>query len=441
VTIPLDFQLTRAQATPHAQRHELSREVHRIGYHIPTEVVSQVCSHYGIRLDSAGRLIGEQESEKLFMKISQKGEVVLNENIRDQVTINTEAKEIIRDLFPKIPDNDLFQIIKTAFQLGDNRVGTAEEIPLVRRAQLSVVAHIRHSYTNYDKLLRQVPYNEARHLVEKTTLRKLIEWRGDENDKTEESRRAVDDAVREVVVLSDEEESDSELEEGQVVEGKDMKLEPVRKPARPEVTTEHRPVSPGELSSGEDAPRGYRYVPQASRRTVPVQIAPGATTRQQQSRYALWDQVRHEYQSGVATQDLSRVLARVPLDDAPAARHMPASRDLVYEQIPPVRYVLEEPPPVSVIHGTSEFYCSKTRLETVLTTCRRASYESQVLRACSEAQMADSTKDYLHDLKQSCHRDGSALHQHPELSQSTDTVVVLLRRMLVDHNTIGEHPA
>ncbi|KAK5947077.1 hypothetical protein PMZ80_001223 [Knufia obscura] len=351
-------QIMAVSATPHAQRHELSREVHRIGYHIPTEVVSQVCSHYGIRVDSSGRLIGEQESEKLFMKISQKGEVVLNENIRDQVTINTEAKEIIRDLFPKIPDNDLFQIIKTAFQLGDNRVGTAEEIPLVRRAQLSVVAHIRHCYTNYDKLLRQVPYNEARHMVEKTTLRKLVEWRGDENDKTEASRRAVDDAVREVVVLSDEEESESELEEGQVVEGKDMKVEPVRKPARPEVTTEHRPVSPGEPSSGEDAPQGYRYVPQTSRRNAPVQIASDVISRQQQSRYALWDQVRNEYQSGVASQEAPRVLARVPLSNAPMTRHAPGPREVVYEQIPPVRYVLEEPQPVSVIYAPNELYGS-----------------------------------------------------------------------------------
>ena len=275
---------------------------------------------------------------------------MLNENIRDQVTINTEAKEIIRDLFPKIPDNDLFQIIKTAFQLGTNRVGTAEEIPLVRRAQLSVVAHIRHSYTNYDKLLRQVPYNEARHQVEKTTLRKLVEWRGDENDKTEESRRAVDDAVREVVVLSDEEDSDSELEEGQVVEGKDLKVEPVSKPVRPEVTTEHRPVSPGELSSGEDAPRGYRYLPQTSRRNQPMEIAPETVTRQQQSRYALWDQVRHEYQSGVTTQDAPRILARVPLDETPSARQVPGPREIAYQQIPPVRYVLEEPQPVSVTH-------------------------------------------------------------------------------------------
>lgn len=324
--------------------------MHRIGYHFPTEVVAQVCSHYGIRLDSSGRIIGEQDTEKLFMKISQKGQVVLNENIRDQVTINTEAKEIIRDLFPKIPNNDLFSIIKTAFQLGDNKVGTAEEIPLVRRAQLSVVAHIRHSYTNYDKLLRQLPYNEARHAVETPTLKKLVEWRGDENDQTEASRKAVDEAVREVVVLSDEESSDSEPEEGQILENKDLKVEPVQRPPRPpEPQIEHRPVSPGELSSGEEASRGYRFLPQTSRRTVIARQQPEVLHRQQQSRYALWDQVRHDYRTGVYDQEVPRVVTRMPLEDVHQLQSEPVSRNVVYEPTTSVRYVIEEPRPVSEI--------------------------------------------------------------------------------------------
>ena len=33
-----------------------------------------------------------------------------------QVTINTEARDVIRDLFPNIPDDDINQIIKTSFQ-------------------------------------------------------------------------------------------------------------------------------------------------------------------------------------------------------------------------------------------------------------------------------------------------------------------------------------
>ena len=273
------------------------------------------------------------------MKISQRGKVVLNENVRDQVTINTEAKEIIRDLFPTIPDNDLWSIIKTAFQLGDNKVGTAEEIPLVRRAQLSVVAHIRHTYTNYDKLLRQVPYNEARHMVEKTTLRKLVEWRGDPEKDT--NKKSVDDAVREVVVLSDEAESDSELEEGQV----DEKAISVKKPARSEVTTQYRPVSPGDVSSGEDV-RPVR-MPLRPRQDPVLQMAPEIISRRQESRYALWDQVRQEYQRGVPTHESPHVIARVPLHDDFDNRQMSTSRS-AYESPVSVRYVVEDRPPVCV---------------------------------------------------------------------------------------------
>ena len=38
------------------------------------------------------------------------------DSVVSQTTINTEARDAIRDLFPNIPDSDLNQIIKTAFQ-------------------------------------------------------------------------------------------------------------------------------------------------------------------------------------------------------------------------------------------------------------------------------------------------------------------------------------
>lgn len=340
-------ELTRSQATPHAQRHELSREVHRVGYHFPTEVVSQVCTHYGIRLDSSGRLVGENDTEQLFMKISQKGEVVLNESVRDQVTINTEAKEIIRDLFPKIPDNDLFQIIKTAFQLGTNRVGTAEEIPLVRRAQLAVVAHIRHSYTDYDRLLRRVAYNDARHAVEEQTLQKLVEWRDADKPGDSAHRRNVDDAVKEIVVLSDEEESDSELEEGQVDENEDVKVRSARRAEQPAVATEHRPVPLAELSSGEEAPQGYRFLTQTVKRPEVASLEADNQARLQ-SRYARLDQVRQRYYSAVSAPQPAQVIARVPIDERPIARTVaPPSYDVRYVPAAAVQYRRNLPQPVS----------------------------------------------------------------------------------------------
>jgi hypothetical protein len=37
-----------------------------------------------------------------------------------QTTINAEARDVLRDLFPNIPDEDLNQIIKTSFQKVDS---------------------------------------------------------------------------------------------------------------------------------------------------------------------------------------------------------------------------------------------------------------------------------------------------------------------------------
>ena len=73
----------------------------------------------------------------------------------------------------------------------------------MRRAQLAVIAHIRHTYTNYDALLRQVQYNEARRRVEKPCLDRLIRWRGDDDDAGD-----MDDVLREVIVIPDDDEDD-----------------------------------------------------------------------------------------------------------------------------------------------------------------------------------------------------------------------------------------
>jgi hypothetical protein len=278
------------QTTPHASRHELSREVHRVGYHFPTDIVAKVCAHYGVRLTSGGRVINENDSNgQIVMRVYQKGQLVLDEKVQDQVTINTDAKETIKDLFPKIPDNDLYQIIKTAFQLGDGKVGTADEIPLVRRAQLSVVAHIRHTYTSYDRLLRRLPYNEARHQVEEETLKKLVEWRGDDDNKADDSRRAaVNDLVRDVVVISDDDDSNSDAEDGERIQQDTLRVEELPSDAyAPQVNR----ASPSRGLMYEEASAGYRFVPQVARRARLTDAEIDA------HRLAMWDRATLAYRT------------------------------------------------------------------------------------------------------------------------------------------------
>ncbi|KEF57184.1 uncharacterized protein A1O9_07374 [Exophiala aquamarina CBS 119918] len=330
-----DHKIFAVTTTPHAARHELSREVHRIGFHFPTQVVAQVCSYYGIRLTSGGKVIDESKDDQLFSRVYQRGERPKVDEPKDQVTINTEAKQTIKDLFPNIPDKDLFQIIKTAFQLGDGKVGTAEEIPLVRRAQLSVVAHIRHVYTDYDKLLRKVAYNDARHAVEQSTLARLVEWRGDDDRADEATKHAAADALREVIVISDEDDSDSEGSYEPVVHD-DVRVE--------ELATSAYAPAPGRQVSPDPSiqypGQHIRTASQAARHYRPTQ---DEIAQRDLSRYAVWDQAKQDYRSSIVQRaptvleriyepeiaPRSRVL--VPLDPPMSHPSTPAFRT----QIPP----------------------------------------------------------------------------------------------------------
>ena len=81
--------------------------------------------------------------------------------------------------------------------------------------QLAVVAHIRHTYTPYDRLLREVPYLHARQRIEEATLDKLAEWRGDNDQELD----VMEDILREVIVIPEDDEagespSDSTVDRG-----------------------------------------------------------------------------------------------------------------------------------------------------------------------------------------------------------------------------------
>lgn len=92
---------------------------------------------------------------------------------------------------------------------GKPLVGVNPEISLSRRAQLSVIAHIRHEYTRYDQLLRETSYANARKVVAPLCLDYILKWRGDE----ETGRDQLDEILREVVVISDTESDDENDDE------------------------------------------------------------------------------------------------------------------------------------------------------------------------------------------------------------------------------------
>ncbi|BCR87006.1 DUF2293 domain-containing protein [Aspergillus chevalieri] len=269
--------------TPHMRAHNLSQHVHRIGFHFPSAVVATVCMNLGLSLTAAGRVVPVHGVGGHIRSDSQE---------LSQIEINTEARDALRDLFPNIPDNDLNQIIKTAFQKGQQKVGTALELPLARRAQLAVVAHIRHVYTNYDRLLKMTSFHEARSLVEESTLAKLVAWRGDdENGKT-----VLEDVFREVIVISDDDddtESDED-ENGPPSTKRDHSVEYVSSRARAvELPTKQidfaDPASRAPIRelSEDEAPSGFRVIPQVPKRNK--------VDRRGFSRYQAWDRAINRY--------------------------------------------------------------------------------------------------------------------------------------------------
>lgn len=184
---------------------------------------------------------------------------------------------------------------------GQRKVGTARELPLARRAQLAVVAHIRHVYTDYDRLLKITSFHEARSLVEEPTLAKLVAWRGDdENGKT-----VLEDVFREVIIISDDDDSDSDEEENaRPSANRDHSVEYVSSRARAvELPTRQvdfaDPASRGSLRElyEDETPSGFRVIPQVPKKNK--------IDRRGFSRYQAWDRAISRYRNFANATDQS----------------------------------------------------------------------------------------------------------------------------------------
>ncbi|KAK4101462.1 hypothetical protein N658DRAFT_558946 [Parathielavia hyrcaniae] len=180
----------------HGFSKSLSSQLNRAGHHIRQTVVEQ-----------ARAMLGDDHLEFTG------GAPGLPEPIPErQEDINKQADAAIRDLFPRIPNTDRQRIIEHAFNKSRANgkdgppVGLATHIPLSRRVQLAVLAHIRHTHTRYDQLLRETTYVNARKAVESLCLDFLVKWRGDE----ETGRDQLDEILCEIIVISDSESDESD---------------------------------------------------------------------------------------------------------------------------------------------------------------------------------------------------------------------------------------
>lgn len=104
----------------------MAKVVTRVGFHFATTVVEKACQSLGVTLNAAGRVIQSQfavldDSSSNLTRNLQKSKAKLQHNTSEldstlsQATIDSQARDAIRDLFPRIPERDMHEVIIRAF--------------------------------------------------------------------------------------------------------------------------------------------------------------------------------------------------------------------------------------------------------------------------------------------------------------------------------------
>lgn len=122
-----DLRLIAAQTS---RTGFLSEQVGRVGYHFPNAIVDQACRLLGVKLAKSGSVDFEQESGRRSTRHTKpnvqanqaKGKhkvsttIDLVEDEMSQKELDTQATSAIRELFPRIPEKDVHQIVARAFR-------------------------------------------------------------------------------------------------------------------------------------------------------------------------------------------------------------------------------------------------------------------------------------------------------------------------------------
>ncbi|KAI0805183.1 hypothetical protein GGR55DRAFT_657406 [Xylaria sp. FL0064] len=96
---------------------------------------------------------------------------------KNDETIEKSLGKAIRKQFPRLPHEELRMIMRRATAKGQGRVGRTQTITMKEKAHLAVQAHIRHTKTNYDDLLKSGTEREsARSMISQRVLDVLKEW-------------------------------------------------------------------------------------------------------------------------------------------------------------------------------------------------------------------------------------------------------------------------
>ncbi|KAF2859537.1 hypothetical protein K470DRAFT_277597 [Piedraia hortae CBS 480.64] len=188
------YVVNAEKASPQSK---ISAHVHRIGYYFKSEVLESACErlkyiYFREQYLPVEHLVQQRKKNGWARIMSKHG-------MENDITSETPERvgAAIRELFPRMPEADLIDIVGYAWKEG--RVGKAESLSLARRVQLATLARIRHEYTHYDSLLRaHVPWQAARNEVERACRDKIIEWCGEEVPDEELAKELVHESEEEM---------------------------------------------------------------------------------------------------------------------------------------------------------------------------------------------------------------------------------------------------
>jgi hypothetical protein len=98
---------------------------------------------------------------------------------KQEAVYQREFADTLRRMFPRMPARDVEAVTQHTTEVGAGTVGRTRLRGIEDRVMLATIAHIRHTYTNYDDL---VPFgkHDARAAVRETIDGILARWQGDE---------------------------------------------------------------------------------------------------------------------------------------------------------------------------------------------------------------------------------------------------------------------
>jgi hypothetical protein len=133
---PSENSWVNSRQTSHKKARNISQHVCRIGHHFTSSIVGRACSELGISINSAGRICDLQNANadsaleavyatsKRQAGLCPEQEVQVEQDLISQEQLDHEARNALTDLFPKIPERDLVEIISRAFKKVMSRLPT-----------------------------------------------------------------------------------------------------------------------------------------------------------------------------------------------------------------------------------------------------------------------------------------------------------------------------